>query len=78
MADIVERLREKAVGKRNNVGDLWGDWICNDAADTIESLRDEVKRLREAGENMAREVCTCDTSGSVSEALRKWNEALRD
>lgn len=32
------RLREKAAGRRNRVGDIWGDWICAEAADTIDAL----------------------------------------
>ena len=36
--DLVKRLREKAKNKTNSVGDKWGDWVCDESADRIESL----------------------------------------
>lgn len=36
---LPDRLRQKARGERNSVGDLWGDHICEEAAAEIERLR---------------------------------------
>jgi len=48
--DLVTVLREKAAGKRNRVGDFWGDWICGEAADRIAAdealLRQALEALR--------------------------------
>lgn len=44
--DLVKRLREKAKNKRNSVGDKWGDWVCDEAADRIEVLEAERDVLR--------------------------------
>lgn len=69
MADIVGRLREKAVGKHNNVGDLWGDLICDEAADTIESLRDEVRRLQ-CGLSAVEDLASCDPTATVDDCAK--------
>ena len=43
--DLVQILRQKANGQRNDCGDSWGDWLCASAANEIERLRAEVARL---------------------------------
>lgn len=62
-SDIVGMLRIKAKGESNEVGDKWGDWICDEAADIIESLRSRL-----AIESKEREG---------REALLRENESLR-
>ena len=46
--DLVKRLREKAKNKTNSVGDKWGDWVCDESADRIESLEAALQAADEA------------------------------
>ena len=43
-------LREKAAGRRNRVGDIWGDWVCAEAADAI----DEIRKVRDGYADQAK------------------------
>jgi hypothetical protein len=46
MSDMVEILRQKARGERNALGDVWGDHICNQAADEIDRLREAADKAQ--------------------------------
>ena len=60
VAGLVKSLRQKAAGQRNDAGDVWGDWICLEAAqfiDALTALLAAAERLgREAGMREAAEV----------------------
>ena len=45
---LKKALKEKADGKKNSVGDYWGDMLCLDAIAVIEALEAENKELVEA------------------------------
>jgi SMC interacting uncharacterized protein involved in chromosome segregation len=54
MTDLINALREKADGKKNVVGDYWGDHICREAAAEIERLEKEVERWQRRSGNAER------------------------
>lgn len=45
MSALVDELRQKAKGQRNSVGDLWGDWICDKAADELTTLQSRLEAV---------------------------------
>jgi hypothetical protein len=89
MSDIVEMLRQKARGERNVLGDVWGDHICNQAADEIvrlnyiamglQTLCDqqalEIGRLRAERDEMERRARAFEAGATNLQAER---DRLRD
>ena len=79
--DLVKRLREKAKNKTNSVGDKWGDWVCDEAADRIEALEAERDVLRKWDDHF-RTACGYKRDGRPSpECFDEWlakAEAERD
>lgn len=43
--DITEIMRDMAAERKNQIGDYWSRSWCNNAADDIDRLRQEVKDL---------------------------------
>jgi len=43
--NITEIMRDIAAERKNSVGDYWGRYWCDIAADEIDQLRAEVKKL---------------------------------
>jgi hypothetical protein len=67
-SDIVSALRDKAAGKRNELGDQWGDWICAGAADIIADMVKALERVRPYVANAVRDdggIAVCDISYRV-------------
>ena len=61
--EMCSALRDKANGRRNAGGDIWGDWICDEAADHIEAL--------EAAATAAAEYLEADERGAgIARLLR--------
>lgn len=45
--DITEIMRDIAAERKNSVGDYWSPDYCNEAADEIERLREEIEGMHE-------------------------------
>ena len=49
---LIERLYEKAAGKRNAVGDTWGDWVCKTAASVLAEQQNRIAALEAERDQM--------------------------
>jgi hypothetical protein len=47
-------LVEKAAGKRNELGDPWGDWVCSEAAELLLGLMKQRDSLRRDNDHAAK------------------------
>ena len=72
--DLVKRLREKAKNKTNSVGDKWGDWVCDEAADRIESLEAALQAADELA-LAAHGTIHDDADTSLVDALTAYRKA---
>lgn len=50
--DIVSIMRDKAADRKNSIGDRWGNYWCDNAADEIEQLRAKVNELNNQIDDM--------------------------
>ena len=73
--DLVKRLREKAKNKTNSVGDKWGDWVCDEAADRIESLEAALQAADELARAMQREEDCFGLPDFMQAALAAYRRA---
>lgn len=69
---IEEIMRDKAAGRRNELGDYWSDYWCGLAADKIAKLEEALRTIDDGG----KDAMMWDRDGNLVEARSFARAAL--
>jgi hypothetical protein len=60
LKELLASLGQKARGEKNSVGDVWGDWVCEDAAAAIEALIARIEEVVAENERLKAQLREMD------------------